>query len=130
MKKYVESIQTRRKNMKNKMLTTFFALSPTLLMADSEAPQKGQNFTQTIVMISIAVLFFYFIFWRPEKKRKKLIEERRSNLKKGDKVTVYALVGIIDEIREHTVILKNVDGSKIEVLSDAVDRYEDAIPTE
>lgn len=109
--------------MKNKLLTTFLTFCPTLLLAKTEAPSapaQGQNLIQTVVMIFIALLFFYFILWRPEKKRKKFLEEQRSNLRKGDKVTAIGIVATVDEIREHTVILKNIDGSKIEVISEAI----------
>lgn len=82
------------------------------------APQQG--LMQTLVMIGIAMLFFYFILWRPEQKRRKALEEQRGMLKKGDKVTAMGIIGIVDKIQEHTVILKMVDGNKVEFLTAAV----------
>ena len=75
---------------------------------------------QAIIMILLAVVFFYFILWRPEQKRRKAQAERRSSLKKDDKVTAMGIVGTIEEVKETTIIIKNIDGSKIEMLKAAV----------
>lgn len=100
---------------------SFLAFFPGMLMAEGEGGSSTQQgFIQTIVMIGIAVLFFYIILWRPEQKRRKALEEQRSSLKKGDRVTAMGIVGTVDDVREHTIILKNIDGSKIELLSAAI----------
>ena len=75
---------------------------------------------QTLLMIGVALVFFYFILWRPEQKRRKAAEQMRSSLKKGDKVTAMGIVGKIDKIQEQTVILRMVDGAKIEILKAAI----------
>lgn len=91
-----------------------------LLFAEGEAGSPQQGFVQTLVMIAIAVLFFYIILWRPEQKRRKAMEEQRKNLKKGDRVTAMGIIGTVDKIEEHSVILKMIDGGKIEVLLAAI----------
>jgi len=101
-----------------------FALIPThLLVAQdgSDTPVAGDyGMWQTVVMIGIAMLFFYFILWRPEQKRRKALEEQRESLKKGDKVTAMGIIGTVHKIKDHTVILKMCDESKIEVLKGAI----------
>jgi preprotein translocase subunit YajC len=81
---------------------------------------RDSSFWQTIIMIAIAIVFFYFILWRPEQKRRKAMETQRSSMKKGDRVTAMGIVGTVDRIKETTVILKMVDGAKIEVLKAAI----------
>lgn len=88
--------------------------------ATVEAAPRQQNYLQTIIMIGAAVLFFYFIVLRPEQKRRKKIEQQRSSLQKGSRVTAMGIIGTVDRIEEKTVILKMVDGSKIEVLKGAI----------
>lgn len=88
-------------------------------VAPEAAPQRD-SFVQTITMIVIALVFFYFILWRPEQKRRKAMEEQRTAMKKGDRVTAMGIVGTVSKILEHTVILRMVDGSKIEVLKAAI----------
>lgn len=83
-------------------------------------PMRDQGLWQTVVMISIALLFFYFILWRPEQKRRKTMEVQRNALTKGDKVTAMGIIGTVLRIQEQTVILKMYDGSKIEVLKGAI----------
>ena len=64
--------------------------------------------------------FFYFILWRPEQKRRKASEQMRSSLKKGDRVTAMGIIGKVDRIQEQTVVLRMIDGAKIEVLKAAI----------
>jgi preprotein translocase subunit YajC len=90
----------------------------TLLAQDVANPAGG--ISQTLVMIGIALVFFYFILYRPEQKRRKEAEAMRSALKKGDKVTAMGIVGQIDKVQDHTVIIKTAEGSKIEMLKASI----------
>jgi preprotein translocase subunit YajC len=90
------------------------------LLAQDAAPNPAAGLSQTLIMIGIAIVFFYFILWRPEQKRRKESERMRNSLKKGDQVTAMGIIGKVDKIQEQTVILKMVDGSKIEMLKMAI----------
>ncbi|MEM8727832.1 MAG: preprotein translocase subunit YajC [Chlamydiota bacterium] len=48
------------------------------------------------------------------------MQQQRSNMQKGDRVTAMGIVGTLVRVEKDTVILKMVDGSKIEVLTAAV----------
>jgi preprotein translocase subunit YajC len=98
----------------------FFEMSQ-LLTILAVAQNGGQsNMIQTFIMIGLAILFFYFILWRPERKRRKALESLRTNLKPGDRVTAMGIVGTVDKIEDQTVVLKMVDGSKIEMVKAAI----------
>jgi preprotein translocase subunit YajC len=97
-----------------------FLLPAAAMFAQEGAPNAGGGMTQTLIMVGIALVFFYFILWRPEQKRRKAAEAMRNSLKKGDRVTAMGIVGRIDKIQDHTVILKMVDGAKIEMLKGAI----------
>lgn len=99
-----------------------FLLATSAVFADEAAApaSSGGNLTQTLVMIGFAVVFFYFILWRPEQKRRKALEQTRNSLKKGDRATAMGIIGTIARIQDNTVILKMVDGSQIEVLKAAI----------
>lgn len=90
-----------------------------IFIAQQAAGREG-NFMQTLIMIGIAIVFFYFILWRPERKRRKALEEQRTSMKKGDTVTAMGIVGTLEQVKDKTVVLKNVDGSKIEILKMAI----------
>lgn len=92
------------------------------LFAEGEAApaQREGSLTQTFMMIAVALVFFYFILWRPEQKRRKQMEQLRSSLKKGDRVTVMGILGTVIKIQENTVIISMVDGAKMEVLKAAI----------
>jgi preprotein translocase subunit YajC len=105
-----------------KLFLSLGALSASLpLMAEGTAPaRQGGSMVQTVVMIGVAVLFFYFILLRPEQKRRKAMEKVRSTLKKGDRVTAMGLIGTVHKIQDNSVILSMVDGAKVEVLKTAI----------
>jgi preprotein translocase subunit YajC len=94
------------------------ALSSTVFADGAASPQGG--FSQTFIMIGVALLFFYFILWRPEQKRRKTMEQQRNSLKAGDRVTAMGIVGTVAKIQDSTIILKMVEGAKIEVLKAAI----------
>ncbi len=92
------------------------------VFADGEAAPaaKENNLMQTLMMIGVALVFFYFILWRPEQKRRKQMETLRTSLKKGDRITAMGIIGTVVKVQETTVILSMYDGAKIEVLKAAI----------
>jgi preprotein translocase subunit YajC len=104
-----------------KKIVPFLVLATSSLLADeAAAPASGGNMYQTLMLLGFGVVFFYFLLWRPEQKRRKALEKQRSGLKKGDRVTAMGIIGSVVRIQDNTVILKMVDGSKIEVLKMAI----------
>ncbi len=91
------------------------------VFADGEAgaPARDGNLMQTLLMLGAAMVFFYFILWRPEQKRRKQMEVLRTSLKKGDRVTIMGILGTVVKIQETTVIV-SIDGAKMEVLKAAI----------
>ena len=96
-------------------------LAPVMNLAAQEAAPASpdQGLTQTLVMVGIAIAFFYFILWRPEQKRRKAVETQRSSMKKGDRAICMGIVGTISKIKEDTVVLKT-GSSEIEFLKAAI----------
>jgi preprotein translocase subunit YajC len=92
------------------------------LFADGEAaPAGGQgSLTQTLIMIGVALVFFYFILWRPEQKRRKQMESVRSALKKGDRITAMGIIGTVVKVQDNSVIVALYDGAKMEILKAAI----------
>jgi preprotein translocase subunit YajC len=109
-------------NMRLVSWLTCLAIVPNfLLFAEEEvAPPRDGGGWQGLVMIAIAFAFFYFILWRPEQKRRREIEAKRSALQKGDRVTAMGIIGTVVRINENTVILKMHDGSQLEFLKAAI----------
>jgi preprotein translocase subunit YajC len=104
-----------------KLILPFLLVTGSLLADEAAAPAAPQNnIFQTLMLLGFGVVFFYFLLWRPEKKRRKALEQQRSSLKKGDRVTAMGIIGSVVRIQDNTVILKMVDGSKIEVLKAAI----------
>ena len=94
------------------------------LIAEGAVPTaavQGQGFEETLVMVGIALAFFYFILWRPESKKRKELDAKRQGIKKGDRVVVAGgILGEVFKIQNETVIIRLVDGAKMEVVKAAV----------
>src|SRR3990167_8153858 len=90
--------------------------------ADDAGGAKQKGGMSTFVVLGMALVLFYFILWRPEQKRRKSVEQQRSTMKVGDRVTAMGIIGTVAKIPEngHTVILKMCEGAKIEVLKTCI----------
>ena len=113
-----------------KKLTLLALLLSGSIFADEATPPVQNNFMQTFVILGVAIVFFYLLIWRPEKKRKKAMEQRRNSLKKGDKVTAMGIVGVVEKILDETVIIKMYDNSKVEFIKGAVTEIHSATAKE
>ncbi|MBR5661162.1 MAG: preprotein translocase subunit YajC [Bacteroidales bacterium] len=86
-------------------------LTITLLQAQAggaQAPAGGSGMFW-IMMIMLFVVMWAFMI-RPQRKQQKEMEKFRNELKKGDKVvTAGGIYGIVDEIKDRSILIK-VDG--------------------
>lgn len=96
-----------------------FLMTSSVFADDAGAGKEG-GLSQTLMILGMALVFFYFILWRPEQKRRKQVEKQRSSMKIGDRVTAMGIVGTLSQIQESTVVLKMIDGSKIEMLKNCI----------
>lgn len=107
-----------------KKILTFTAIpafcSSISAFAQTEPASGNSNLMQMLFMIGFAVIFFYFIIWRPDQKRRKQMEQMRSSITKGDRVTVMGIIGTVDKVEKDTVILSLYQGGKMEVLRNAI----------
>ena len=90
------------------------------LFANAAQTGKPGGYMSTIVMLGVMLVFFYFILWRPEQKRRKKAQTMRSALKKGDKITAMGILGTVSQIKDNTIIVRMCDGAKVEFLKAAI----------
>jgi preprotein translocase subunit YajC len=73
---------------------------------------SGQGM-QSILMLGLMVLIFYFFMIRPQMKKQKELKNFRENLKAGDKVvTIGGIHGKILEVSDTTVLVQ-AEGTKL-----------------
>jgi len=89
------------------------------------APQGGDgtpgstlfSFLPLIAIIAI----FYFLILRPQSKKQKETQKMLSALKKGDRVvTIGGIHGVIQSVKESTVIIKVDENTKLEFNRSAI----------
>jgi preprotein translocase subunit YajC len=74
-----------------------------------------------LVFLGAIFLVFYLFIIRPQSKRQKEIQEKVSEMKKGDKVvTASGIIGIIDKIEETEVLVDVHSGTKIRMLKSSI----------
>ena len=73
---------------------------------------SGQGM-QSLLMLGLMVLIFYFFMIRPQMKKQKELKNFRENLKAGDKVvTIGGIHGKILEVADTTVLIQ-AEGTKL-----------------
>jgi preprotein translocase subunit YajC len=94
------------------------------------APQGGAAFLQFVPFIAI-IAIFYFLIIRPQNKKQKDTQRMLDALKKGDRVvTIGGIHGVIQTVRDHSVILKVDDNVKLEFNRSAISSVENAAKEE
>jgi len=73
----------------------------------------GRDGMQSLLMLGLMVLIFYFFMIRPQMKKQKELKNFRENLKAGDKVvTIGGIHGKILEVSDTTVLVQ-AEGTKL-----------------
>ena len=98
---------------------SFFNL---LLMAGPVDPNAPAPNPIVSLMPLIAIIgIFYFLIIRPQSKKQKETKKMLEALKKGDKiVTIGGIHGVIQTVRENTVIVKVDEDTKLEFSRSAI----------
>ncbi|MCL1814489.1 MAG: preprotein translocase subunit YajC [Treponema sp.] len=74
-------------------------------------------------LLPLAAIFgiMYFLMIRPQKKKQKETQRMLADLKKGDRVvTIGGLHGVVQTVKENTVLLKVDDNCKVEFNRSAI----------
>ncbi len=82
--------------------------------------QSTSAAVQSLLMLGVALLLFYFILWSPEQKRRQHIKKQHARMKVGDRVIFsMGLLGTVAQIGDKSVFVQ-VEGAQIEVLKSAI----------
>jgi preprotein translocase subunit YajC len=95
--------------------------------ADGTAANPIVSFLPFVAIIAI----FYFLIIRPQNKKQKETQRMLSALKKGDKVvTIGGIHGVIQSVKEQSVVLKVDDTVRLEFSRSAISTVESAAKEE
>ena len=83
------------------------------------APQGGEaapgSTLFSFLPLAAIIAIFYFLILRPQNKKQKETQKMLSALKKGDRVvTIGGIHGVIQSVKESTVIIKVDENTKLE----------------
>jgi preprotein translocase subunit YajC len=117
----------------NSFLFFLFLAVPHIVLAAPQAAGSGAegasggplgSLGAFLPLIAIFAIF-YFLIIRPQSKKQKETQKMLSALKKGDKiVTIGGIHGVIQSIRENTVIVRVDENTKLEFSRSAVSNVE------
>jgi preprotein translocase subunit YajC len=86
-----------------------------------EGAAGGGSFVTTLIPFALIIVIFYFFIIRPQNKKQKETQKMLGNLKKGDRVvTIGGLHGVIQSVKESTVVLKVDENTKMEYSRSAI----------
>ncbi len=93
----------------------------TLLLLFAADPEGGGGgFTSLIFLAAIFLVFYLFII-RPQSKKQKEIQNKVTQMKKGDKViTSGGVVGIVVSIEDDSIMLEIDKDVKVKLLKNAI----------
>ena len=102
-------------------MTMNFASLAVILMAPQAGADSGSSLTSTLVMFGSIGLIFYFMIFRPQRKRQKERDELLSKMEKGDKVILSGgLHGKISAMEDKTVLVEVAENTKMRFEKSAV----------
>lgn len=82
--------------------------------------QQG-GITGLIFPIAIFVLIFYFMMYRPQKKKQKQHDAMLASISRGDKiVSIGGFFGTVNDILEDSYVVEIADGVKVRLLKSAI----------
>ncbi|MEW5814854.1 MAG: preprotein translocase subunit YajC [Spirochaetota bacterium] len=98
-------------------MTTLFLNLPLLQAAGGGT---GQLVT-TIATFGLVIVIFYFLIIRPQNKKQKETKKMLASIRKNDRVvTVGGVRGVVQSVKDETVVLKVDDNTKIEFSKSAI----------
>ncbi len=76
----------------------------------------------SFIIIAVAIVAFYFLFLRPQKKQQRAEAEMRNSLSVGDEITtIGGIVGRVVSVKEETVVIETTkDKTKIRFVKAAI----------
>ena len=88
-------------------------------------PGGGQQGSSAGLMSFLPIILIFGVFWffmiRPQNKQRKETQRMLADLRKGDKVvTIGGIHGVVQSVRENSVILKVDEGCKVEFTRSAI----------
>lgn len=99
------------------MNTMFTGLS---LFQAAPANSTG-SMISTVVMFGAVFAIFYFLIIRPQNKKQKAAQAMIAAVKKGDRVvTIGGIHGVVNSVKDKTVVIKVDDSAKLEFSKSAI----------
>ncbi len=90
-------------------------------MAGQQGQDPAASMTSTLIMFGSIIVIFYFMIYRPQRKRQKEREELITKMDKGDKVILSGgMHGTISAIEDKTVLVTVAENTKIRFQKSAV----------
>lgn len=89
--------------------------------AAQPAAAHPPSIMSTVIFIVVFFAIFYFLFIRPQQKKQKELRNMLDNLGKGDEIiTNGGVMGKINKITDHFIVLEIADNIEIKIQKNAV----------
>ena len=96
---------------------TYLSLGPLVRLMGAPGGGEGGGSSSLLSFLPLVaiVAIFYFLILRPQNKKQKETQKMLSALRKGDRVvTIGGIHGVIQSVKESTIIVKVDENTKLE----------------
>lgn len=84
-------------------------------------PSEGPNILQILFPYAVIFVIFYFLVFRPQKKKQDEAKAMLSAVKKNDQIiTTSGIHGTVVNVKETTIVVRIDDNARMEINKDAV----------
>ncbi len=82
--------------------------------------EEGNPYSMLIMMGALVIVFYFFMI-RPQMKKRKEVQQFRSEMKQGDKImTIGGIHGKVNAIKEDAVIIEVENGTLLKIDKNAI----------
>jgi preprotein translocase subunit YajC len=107
------------------MSSFLLSIGPGFLLMGAPQGEGGASSFMSFLPLVAIIAIFYFLILRPQNKKQKETQKMLSALKKGDRVvTIGGIHGVIQSVKESTIIVKVDENVKLEFNRSAVSGVE------
>lgn len=92
-----------------------------LLVLAQEGQEEGPGLFMQLLPFVLIILVFWFLFWRPQQKRRQQEQEMQGSLLPGQEIlTKSGIYGTVVDVRENDVELEISPGTRIRMIKQGI----------
>jgi preprotein translocase subunit YajC len=103
------------------LFSRFFSVLPAAAADGAEGAQRSGDLTQFLIMIGALLFIFYFLMFRPQKKKQQQHDKMLASISRGDSVvSAGGFFGKVCDVLDDSFIIEISDGVRVRILKSSI----------